>query len=261
MGRQATVTQRQVGDVESLELVEQGEGPALLLLHGIRGLAGHEALIDALAVDNRVIAPSHPGFGNSALPEWCDTVDDLVHVYLELIDELALEDVAVVGCSLGGWIAAELALRTPLRRLVLVDAVGIRVGGREDRDIADIFALPAAEVVARAFSDPARMADYLSLEGKSKEELAIVARNQEAAVLYGWEPYFCNPKLLRRLKRLRVPTLVVWGANDGIVTPDYGRAYAAAIPGARFVAIDDAGHAPHLEQPAAFLAAVREFLR
>lgn len=254
------VTMRRVGDVDALELHEQGDGPPLLFLHGIRGLDHHGAVLDGLARDFRVLAPSHPGFGRSALPDWCDTVDDLVCVYLELIDDLGLRDLAVVGCSLGGWIAAELALRAPLAQLVLVDAVGIRVGGREERDIADIYALSAAEVARLAFSNPDLAAGFASIEGKSQEELAIIARNQDAGVLYGWEPYFCNPKLLRRLRRVTAPTLVVWGADDGIVTTDYGRAYAAAIPGARFQAIAAAGHAPQLEQPEAFLAVVRDFL-
>ncbi|MQA16677.1 MAG: alpha/beta fold hydrolase [Pseudonocardiaceae bacterium] len=244
-----------------LEVVERGSGAPLVVLHGASGPTPDAPFVDLLAQQNRVVVPSHPGFGRSSLPEWMDSVEDLVYVYLDLLEEYDDRAVTLVGVSLGGWVAAELAVRRPqwLGRLVLVDAVGIRVGGREDRDIADIWAVGTEELLRIGFHDPDKGRQYMSLEGKSKDQLEIVARNQESAVLFGWEPYLHNPKLRRRLDRIDVPTLVLWGASDRITHPDYGKAYAASIPGATFQLVEDAGHFPHIEQPHEFAAAVGRF--
>lgn len=251
---------RQVGGIE-LELRELGDGRPLLFLHPETGLYGHGPVLDLLAERRRVLVPSHPGFGRSSLPDWVDEVDDVVYTYLDLLDELGLEDVALVGSSLGGWIACELALRSPrVGALALVGSLGIRVGGPEDRDIHDVFASSPAELARLAFHDEAAGARFFDYPARTDEELAITARDQEAAVLYGWEPYFCDPKLRRRLRRVAAPTLVLWGASDRIAAPDYGRALADAIPGARFELVERAGHFPQLERPDAVAAAVLSFL-
>jgi pimeloyl-ACP methyl ester carboxylesterase len=94
----------------------------------------------------------------------------------------------------------------------------------------------------------------------SDGELVVRARNWDALCLYGWHPYMYNPQLKRWLRRIRVPTLVLWGASDGVVTPAYGRAYAGLIPGARFELIPEAGHHPEIEQAETFADAVVRFL-
>ena len=167
----------------------------------------------------------------------------------------------MIGASLGGWVAAEMAVKCAdrLAGLVLVAPMGIKVGDRETRDIPDIFALHPDEVVRLQYRDPARTAvDYPTL---SDDQLTVIARNREATAQYVWEPYFHNPKLRRRLHRIGVPTLLLWGADDRFVTADYyGAAYRAAIPGARLETIERAGHFPHLEQPAALVERVGRFL-
>jgi pimeloyl-ACP methyl ester carboxylesterase len=146
-----------------------------------------------------------------------------------------------------------------LSHLVLVAPLGIKVGDRETRDIPDIFALSAAEVVRLKYHDPSCAAvEYTTL---SDDELMVIARNREATALYAWEPYFHNPKLRKRLHRVNVPTLLLWGASDRFVTPGYyGAAYREAIPGARLEIIEQAGHLPQLEQPEACVGRVREFI-
>ena len=190
-----------------------------------------------------------------------DTVDDLAYLYLDLLDEYDLREAVVIGCSLGGWIAAEMAVKSTARlsRLILVAPLGIKVGDRETRDIPDIFALPPEEVVRLQYHDPTQAAvDYTSL---SDDELLVIARNREATALYAWEPYFHNPKLRQRLHRIAIPTLLVWGASDRFVTPGYyGAAYRDAIPGAQLAIIDQAGHWPHVEQPEVFVERVGAFL-
>jgi len=244
-----------------LEVVERGEGRPILLLHGEEGLDPKSPFLDLLAVHGRVIAPSHPGFGHSPDAETIDTIDDLAYLYLDLLTERDLHEVTLIGFSLGGWIAAEMAVKSTdrLAKLILVAPVGIKVGDRETRDIPDIFALRPDEVARLQYHDPARaVVDYTTL---SDDALTVIARNREATALYGWEPYFHNPKLRQRLHRINIPTLLLWGASDRFITPGYyGAAYRDAIPGARLEIIERAGHFPHLEQPEAFVERVRKFL-
>jgi pimeloyl-ACP methyl ester carboxylesterase len=147
-----------------------------------------------------------------------------------------------------------------LSQLILIAPLGIKVGDRETRDIPDIFALPPVEIARLKYHDPSRAAvDYPTL---SDDELTVITRNREATALYAWEPYFHNPKLRKRLHRVNVPTLVLWGASDRFVTPGYyGAAYREAIPGARLEIIERAGHLPHIEQPEVFVDRVRAFLK
>ncbi len=244
-----------------LDVYEHGQGRPILVLHGEDGPCPQAPFFSLLAEQGRVILPTHPGFGQAPDAADIDTVDDLAYLYLDLLDESDLHEVVVIGCSLGGWIAAEMAVKSTARlsQLVLVAPLGIKVGDRETRDIPDIFALPPEEVTRLQYHDPARVAvDYASL---SDLELLVIARNREATALYAWEPYFHNPKLRQRLHRVALPTLLVWGASDRFVTPDYyGTAYRDAIPGAQFTVIDQAGHWPQVEQPEVFVERVGAFL-
>ncbi len=244
-----------------LEIVERGQGQVILWLHGEEGLDPGAPFLDLLAGHGSVLAPSHPGFGHSPDVASIDTVDDLSYLYLDLLAERNLRDVVVVGSSMGGWIAAEMAVKCSdrFRGLVLAAPLGIKVGDRETRDIPDIFALPPDEVTRLQYRDPARAAvDHGKL---SDDQLTVIARNREATALYAWEPYFHNPKLRQWLHRIKLPTLLLWGADDRFVTAAYyGAAYRSAIPGARFETVDRAGHFPHIEEPGAFVERIRGFI-
>ncbi len=243
-----------------LEVLGRGQGRPILWLHGEEGLDPSAPFLEMLAAHGQVLAPSHPGFGHSPDASSVDTVDDLAYLYLDLLAEGNLRDAVLIGSSLGGWIAAEMAVRSTerLRGLVLVAPLGIKVGDRESRDIPDIFALPPTEVLRLQYLDPERAA--VDPSKLSDDQLTVIARNREATALYAWEPYFHNPKLRQRLHRIRVPTLLLWGVDDRFVTAaGYGAAYRDAIPGARLETIDRAGHFPHLEQPDALVERVRAF--
>src|SRR5262247_3935942 len=245
----------------TLELLERGQGRPILWLHGEDGLDPSAPFIDLLAAHGRVVAPSHPGFGHSPDANNIDSVDDLAYLYLDLLAERNLRDVIVIGSSLGGWIAAEMAVKSGERfgGLVLVAPLGIKVGDRETRDIPDIFALPPDEVLRLQYRDPARAAVH---HGRlSDDQLTVIVRNREATALYAWEPYFRNPKLKQRLHRIKLPSVLVWGADDRFVTAAYyGDAYRRAIPGARFETIPGAGHFPHIEEPGALVERIRGFM-
>ena len=154
-----------------IELMELGEGRPLLFLHPAIGIEPDAPVLDRLAARARVIAPIHPGFGGSEAPKSFDTVDDLAYFYLDVLQELDLADVALVGVSLGGWIAAEIAIKSTQRmsHLVLANPVGIKVGDRETRDIADIFAMTETDFLNLAYHDPerrqARLQDHAGRAG------------------------------------------------------------------------------------------------
>jgi pimeloyl-ACP methyl ester carboxylesterase len=243
-----------------LELTEIGTGAPLLMLHGAGGFDPKQPVNALLARRRRLICPSHPGFGKSALPDWLDSVDDIAHVYLELMDLLSLPTVDLIGCSVGGWIAAEMATKAPERftKLVLVGPVGVKTGSPDRLDVPDIFALPADELNNLIYHDPRKMVrDPASL---SDDELTIVVRNRETLALIAWEPYMHNPKLKHRLHRVTAPALFLRGNSDGLISDEYIRAYAGLLPKAQLAAIGDAGHVPHLEQPEKFAAAALAFL-
>ena len=244
-----------------LEVLRRGAGRPVLLLHGFQTIDPRAPFLDLLARQAEVIAPSHPGFGQSSRPEGFETVYDLVHLYLDMLEALGRDRVTLVGLSFGGWLAAEVAVACSHRldRLVLVDAVGIKIGDRETRDIVDIFNTSPTEVHQRSWHDPATWAP--NFDAMSDDELILYHRNREALCRYAWHPYMYNPRLQAWLGRISRPTLLLWGESDRIVTPAYGRAYAEAIPGARLEVIPGAGHHPELEQPAAFVERVVTFMK
>jgi pimeloyl-ACP methyl ester carboxylesterase len=245
----------------SLELVERGQGRPLLFLHAGEGLAAERPWLDLLAQRYRVIAPSHPGFGASPLIDGgAGSVDDLAYLYLDLAAELGLEHAILVGADFGGWIAAEMMVRSTARfsSLVLVAPLGIKLRGRDERDIADFHAMTRAEYLNAAWADPAKgEVDYTTLPDS---ELQAIVRGREAFALYGWKPYMHNPRLKRWLHRIDRPTLLLWGAQDGIVSPSYGEGWQRGIPGAKLDVISDAGHFPHWEQPDAFVERLSAFV-
>jgi len=242
-----------------LEVLRRGQGAPVVLLHGMDTVNPKAPFLDLLVPHVEVIAPSGPGFGNTKRPADFDTIYDLTHLYLALLDQLPYEKVTLMGLSFGGWLAAEVAVASCHRiaNLILVDPVGIKIGGPEERDILDLFNTNPAEVRRKSWADTDRAPDY---DAMTDEELVIHARNWESLCLYAWHPYMFNPQLKHWLGRISVPTLVLWGDRDGVVTPDYGRAYAKLIRGAEFALIENSGHHPEQEQPGRFVERVMGFL-
>jgi pimeloyl-ACP methyl ester carboxylesterase len=248
-----------MGGIE-LEVVRCGSGRLMLLLHGFQTIDPDAHFLELLARHGEIVAPSSPGFGNSPRPKDFDTVYDLVHLYLEVLETLPGDKVTLVGFSFGGWLAAEVAVACSHRldKLVLVDPLGIKISDRETPDILDIFNCSPDEVRQKSWHEPEKFArDFNEM---SDEALVVHARNREALCLYAWHPYMYNPQLPRWLGRIKIPALLLWGASDRLVTPDYGRAYSRLIPGSRFELIEAAGHHPEVEQPEAFVERVAAFL-
>lgn len=243
-----------------LEVNRMGRGRPLLMLYSEEALELEAPILDTLAKQYELIIPSPPGFGRSERPDWVTSPDDISYLYLDVVEKLAINDLLVIGISLGGWIAAEMATKDDsfISKLVLVSPYGVKFGGPTERDIADIWMLPPDELLQRKWSDPAK--GTRDFKAMPDDALAIVARNNESFARFCWEPYMHNPRLQHRLHRVQVPTLLVCGANDGITPPSYAAKYAGLIPGSEMVTIPQAGHYPHLEQPEKFLQHLRAFL-
>lgn len=238
-----------------VRLWRAGEGPPLVFLHGAGGpvwCPGEELLSRRYAV----LYPEHPGFGESGRPDWIETVHDLGLFYLEFLETLRLPDVALVGHSLGGWIAAEVASMCShrLRALVLVAPAGLTVRGA----FVDIFATPPDELGQLAYHDKALAT---SRPAPSREELRVMYRNRATAARLSWASRPTTSKLAARLFRVRVPTLLLWGKQDELIPVAEAPAYLDRLPHARLVTLDACGHVPQVEQPQAFADAVTEFLR
>jgi pimeloyl-ACP methyl ester carboxylesterase len=238
----------------SITLSEEGTGRPTLVLHGGGGPATVAGLAAHLAETAHIITPTHPGWDDTARPGWLTGIDDLAMAYLDLIRDRGLRDVLVVGSSLGGWTAAEMAVRDnagAITGLVLIDAVGVAVDGEPIRDFFTLDARGVAEYAwhdsERYYVDPATMpADLAARQQGNMATMRVLAG----------DPYMHDPKLLHRLTNVTVPTLVIWGDSDRIVTPAYGEAYAAAFGDARFEVVSQAGHLPHIERPEATFALI-----
>ncbi len=232
-------------------VTERGHGHPVVLLHGGAGPDSVSGFADLLAARRplRVLTPVNPGFDGTPRPDGLDSVRKLAEVYRQLLDRLDLTGVTVVGNSIGGWAAAELALVAGERidRLVLVNAAGL---ASTEHPVADFFSLTLNQVIDLSYADPdAHRIDLAALTDAQKTR---AAGNRAALQVYGGLT-MADPELTARLAGISVPTLVVWGEADRMVTPAYGKQYAAAIPGADFRLLPDTGHLPQVETPEALL--------
>jgi pimeloyl-ACP methyl ester carboxylesterase len=243
-----------------IHMMQDGAGPALLFLHGAGGAARWLPFQERLAAGFSVYFPSHPGHGGSPAAEWIEHISDLAFHYLDLLDELRLDRIHLVGASFGGWIAAEMAtmMSHRLASLVLIDPVGIRVDGWI---YPFLFGMDIPEIVTILFHNP-MAALALAPPDESIDTLALQYRQGAALARVAWNPYLYNPLLRRRLGRIASPTLLCWGAHDRLAPlAPCGETWAKAIPGARLQVFDESGHVPHLEEADAVADAVAEFCR
>ncbi|MBX6316980.1 alpha/beta fold hydrolase [Pigmentiphaga sp.] len=241
----------------ALRISRAGRGQPLLFLHGPAGLAESQPLVEALAAHYDCHAPEHPGYGGSPVPPWLDNVRDLANFYLDYLDQQKLSGVHLVGYDLGGWIAAELAVRNghALASLTLISAQGIHVPGVPT---IDVFLRTDEELVRDTYHDPA-LAEKVLERKPTEEELDLAVRNKEITARLTWQPRGHDPDLAKWLHRITVPTLVLWGANDRILPAEYGRSWRDRIARANLVELGECGHAPHLERTAETVAALTRF--
>lgn len=243
-----------------VEMYSGGSGPPLLFLHGAGGNAGWQAYHEELSKSYTVYVPSQAGFNGTERPDWVYTVTDLCHFNHAMVEALGLRDYVLMGSSMGGWVAAEMAAmcRAEIKALILVGAAGIKP---ESSEIAEIFMVSAQTRMAQRFYDISQVPNREAYEAEPTAEEQLVAHsNQEMASRLCWRPYLHNPSLPHYLGRVDTPTLLVWGRQDAIIPLECGELFAKALPNAQLKVIENCGHSPALEKPGDFLAVVNDFL-
>lgn len=244
-----------------VRLARAGEGPPLLYLHGANGPNEWTRFFEELAGQFDVISPDHPGYGASGDAPWMENIGDLAYFYLDFLKALGLTDVHLVGHSMGGWLAAEIAVRAThsLASVTMVAAAGLRVPGHNG---VDIFMLPPAELLGKHLYVDRVLAEAALAEfakPKTPEQLDVLIRNRTTSAQLCWHPRLNNPQLARWLHRIDVPTHLIWGEADRIIPPEHGRAYKKLMPDAKLNFIADAGHSVQVEKPHEMLAAMLTF--
>lgn len=239
------------------EIYRGGQGAPLLFLHGAGGNPDWMPFMAALATDYDVIAPSHPGFGRSEVPDWLDHMGDMALFYLDLLAQLDLSGVHLVGSSLGGWLAAEIAVRDQSRisSLTLVAAAGIQVKGEP---MGDVFIWSPEERVRNLFHD--RTLAEARLQAPMDDEMQDIAlQNNFTTARLAWSPRFHNPDLRKWSHRITVPTLVLWGDDDKVFPEPYAHGWKEVLPQSEVQVFENCGHLPQIEKQHDFVNAVRAF--
>lgn len=238
-----------------------GRGAPLLVLHGAGGNRGWTRWVRHVAERFTVWAPTHPGFGLSGDADWMEGIDDLARFHLWLIDAAGLGRPHVLGHSIGGWAAAEMAVMSPssIAKLVLVAAVGLKP---ETGEVLDIFYHPLPQLRDMTVYDPRTIPEWDALFGRTPTpaEQEVAVRNREMTARLTWKPYMHDPRLGRFLPRVTNPALIVWGREDRIVPVLCGEQYRRLLPNARLSVLEHCGHLPPVEQPEAFAKLVVDFL-
>lgn len=261
---------RSKGQPETVEIAgrptvirHEGDGPPFVYLHSTLGeSAMWLPFLHTWSQQFRVLAPMHPGFGESGGFDKIDTIEDMAFHYLEMFDALGLDEVLLGGVSLGGWIAAEFAVRWPerVRRLWIADAPGLWV---EEEPLPDLFRImhDSTKVRELLFHDPnSYIAGMVIADHASDERLLTAYQSMSVLARLVWErPY--NPKLADRLHRIACPVLLLWGAHDRLVPPAYGEAYKKYMPKAELKLIANCGHLPMFEAEAEFVDTIGKFCK
>jgi pimeloyl-ACP methyl ester carboxylesterase len=243
----------------TVELQRGGSGPPLLVIHGELGVPGWLESFAQLAEHNDVIVPSLPGYGRSTRPDWIMGVHDLAAWVTWFARDLDLRTpVNVIGCSLGGWVAAEIATVAPqfFNKLVLVGAMGLKP------ERGGYFLEGGMTGLRRAFHRPDQSSEFLRYWGKewTPEEADLVEQHREMTCRIAWKPYMHSLTLRDLLPGIRTPTLLAWGREDAITPLECGEIYQRAVSRSRLVVLENCGHMPEMEKPAEFVQLGRDFL-
>lgn len=242
----------------SIRMFRGGAGPTALFLHGGAGLNVWTPFFNAVSQHHDLIVPEHPGFGESDNPAWLNSVNDLALFYLDLLDEMKLDRVHLIGNSFGGWIASEMASRDcgKLASVTLIGPAGLAAVGDQE----DLFRWSYPESTRKLFHNQA-IAERILSATPGPEQLANLIKNQTTMARLGAPVGLTNPDLARWLHRITAPAHIVWGRHDNYCPVATSAAWAAAIPGAKTTIIEDAGHLPHAEKADVTAEAVLAFLK
>ena len=231
-----------------------GKGKPLLYLHGASGAPVIQPFMEKLAERFDVLVPEHPGYGQSGEPEWLENIHDVAYFYLDFLKQQNLKEVLLVGTSMGGWIAMEMAVRdcSRLSQLVLVGPAGI---ASPDAEVADTFLMSPEEAIRALYHDPKIVETLLALP-VTPEMVDMQLKNRHTTARLAWEPRFHDPHLPKWLHRIDVPVKIVWGEQDKIIPAKFVEEYKKYFPKAQIHIVEGCGHLPPVEKPDEFVAIV-----
>jgi pimeloyl-ACP methyl ester carboxylesterase len=234
-----------------------GSGEPLLFLHGASGAPAIMPFMEKLAQRFDVLVPEHPGYGLSDEPEWLENIHDAAYFYLDFLKKLNLEKTLVVGSSMGGWIAMEMAVRdtSRIKSLVLVSPAGVSAPGVYP---ADIFLMPPEELVRSLFHDP-KLAELRLAEPVTPESVDIALKNRHTTARLAWEPRLHDPQLPKWLHRIDVPVQIIWGEQDRVLPVAFSNELKRLMPHAELHVMRNVGHLPHAEKAQEFCELVLGF--
>ncbi|WP_169457884.1 alpha/beta fold hydrolase [Ottowia thiooxydans] len=241
-----------------LRMFRGGHGEPTLFLHGAAGLSHWTPFFETMSHGFDFIAIEHPGYGKSDSPEWISSIDELATFYLDVIEGLGVERVHLIGSSLGGWLASEIAVRNSalLRSLTLLGPAGLR---RDDIPVPDMLSWTPQEVTRKAYFDQEIVERILSMD-MTDEQKQMLAKNRASTARLGGPTGFFNPALEEQLRQLTTPSLVLWGDTDLICPTPYADVWSSALPRVRKVILPRCGHLPHFEQPEETARHIKAFL-
>ncbi len=245
-----------------VSLLRKGTGRPVLVLHEEMGHPGWLSWHSELASDHSLLLPVHPGFGALPRADWVTSVRDLAGFYSRMLREMALGPVDVIGFSLGGWIAAEMAAADAeqFRTMTLMAPTGVRPPTGE---ILDLFIVTARAYLDASVHDASATPEFAALYGgeETTDQFEAWEDARAESARLAWKPYMHNPSLPHLLEGVRgLPTLIFWGREDRIVPLSAGQAYNRAIAGSELVVFDNCGHRPEIEHSSEFVNRVRSFL-
>ena len=228
-----------------------GAGEPLLFLHGASGAPVILPFMEKLAQRFDVLVTEHPGYGMSDEPEWLENIHDVAYFYLDFLKKLELKNVTLVGSSMGGWIAMEIAVRdtSRIKSLVLVSPAGVAAPGAQP---ADIFLMPPEDLVRSLFHDPKLAEARLA----QPEDVDASLKNRHTTARLAWEPRLHDPHLPKWLHRIDVPVKIVWGRQDRILPVGIADELKRRMPKAQVHILENCGHLPHAEKADEFVEIV-----
>ncbi len=234
-----------------------GKGTPLVFLHGASGAPVVLPFMERLAARFDVIVPDHPGYGQSDEPEWLENIHDVAYFYLDFLKQLKLEKAVIVGSSMGGWMAMEMAVRdtSQIGCLVLVSPAGISAPGAEP---ADIFLLPPEDMIRKLFVDP-KLAEERLAAPVTPESIDLALKNRHTTARLAWEPRLKDPFLPKWLHRIEVPVSIVWGAQDQILPVGMAHELKRLVPHSEINILERCGHLPQVEKMQEFCDIVVRF--
>jgi pimeloyl-ACP methyl ester carboxylesterase len=261
-GKQSVREETHGVGADQLIVLKGGSGKPLLVLHEELGFPGWMKWNEALSERRTLLIPLYPGFGRTQRAEWIMSVRDLASLLARFVREQGLSPIDVIGFSLGGWIAAEMAANDPaiFSKMVLVAPAGIRP---PEGVIMDMFTVPAAIYLRESVRDPAQTPEYPALYGggTSPEQYEAFEDARAETARLAWQPYMFNPSLPHLLEgAVNAPTLLVWGRDDRVVPISASQVFQKSIKNSRTVVLDRCGHRPEVERSEQFIKEVQNFL-